>query len=60
MKIRELIIEAAAAIGRKYQHIEDLVFTNGSTGGLHAVERLQSMGSQGSTIELKWDGSPVM
>jgi hypothetical protein len=60
MKIRELIIEAAAAIGRKYQHIEDLVFTNGSTGGLHAVERLQSMGTEGSTIELKWDGSPVM
>jgi len=61
MKIRELIIEAAApAVGRKYQHIEDLVFTNGSTGGLHAVERLQSMGTQGSTIELKWDGSPVM
>ena len=60
MKIRELIIEAAAAIGRKYQHIEDLVFTNGSTGGLHAVERLQSMGQQGGTIELKWDGSPVI
>lgn len=61
MKIRELIIEAAApTVGRKYQHIEDLVFTNGSTGGLHAVERLQSMGSQGGTIELKWDGSPVM
>jgi hypothetical protein len=61
MKIHELIIEAAApTVGRKYQHIEDLVFTNGSTGGLHAVERLQSMGSQGGTIELKWDGSPVM
>ena len=61
MKIHELIIEAAPpTVGRKYQHIEDLVFTNGSTGGLHAVERLQSMGSQGGTIELKWDGSPVM
>ena len=61
MKIRELIIEAAApTVGRKYQHIEDLVFTNGSTGGLHAVERLQSMGTQGGTIELKWDGSPGM
>ena len=61
MKIRELILEAAApAVGRKYQHIEDLVFTNGSHGGLHAVERLQSMGGQGGTIELKWDGSPVI
>jgi hypothetical protein len=60
MKIRELVLEAGPAVGRKYQHIEDLVFTNGSTGGLHAVERLQSMGTQGGTIELKWDGSPVV
>ena len=61
MKIRELIIEAAApTVGRKYQHIEDLVFTNGSDGGIHAAERLRSMANTGGTIELKWDGSPVM
>jgi len=52
--------EAAPSIGRKYQHIEDLVFTNGSNGGLHAIERLQSMTGQGGNIELKWDGSPVI
>jgi len=51
---------AAPAVGRKYQHIEDLVFTNGSTGGLHAVERLRHMTSKGGSIELKWDGSPVI
>jgi hypothetical protein len=56
----EKVFEAAPAVGRKYQHIEDLVFTNGSNGGLHAVERLRSMGQQGSGIELKWDGSPVI
>lgn len=61
MKIRELLSEAAApTVGRKYQHIEDLVFTNGSTGGLHAVERLESMTKDGHGIELKWDGSPVV
>ena len=61
MKIRELFLEAAPpTVGRKYQHIEDLVFTNSSAGGLHAVERLQSMATQGNTIELKWDGSPVV
>jgi hypothetical protein len=55
------LLEAAApSVGRKYQHIEDLVFTNGSTGGLHAVERLRHMTSKGGTIELKWDGSPVV
>lgn len=60
MKIIELLAEAGPAVGRKYQHIEDLVFTNGSQGGLHAIERLRSMGDQGGTIELKWDGSPVV
>lgn len=61
MKIQELLTEAAPpSVGRKYQHVEDLVFTNGSVGGLHAVERLQSMAQEGHGIELKWDGSPVV
>jgi Family of unknown function (DUF6267) len=63
MLLRELfsnVREAVPAVGRKYQHIEDLVFTNGSDGGLHAVERLRHMITQGGTIELKWDGSPVV
>lgn len=60
MRIQELLLEAGPSIGRKYQHIEDLVFTNGSHGGLHAVERLRDMESSGGSIELKWDGSPVV
>jgi hypothetical protein len=61
MRAHEFLIEADAnPIGRKYQHIEDLVFTNGSYGGLHAVERLRKMGEQGANIELKWDGMPVI
>jgi hypothetical protein len=53
--------EAKPTVGRKYQHIEDLVFTNGSNGGLHAVERLRHMGSTDrGGIEIKWDGSPVI
>lgn len=58
MKISHLL--ESAAIGRKYQHIEDLVFTNGSQGGLHAVERLQGMQAPGGNLELKWDGNPVV
>ena len=60
MRLRELFEAAAPAVGRKYQHIEDLVFTNGSVGGLHAVERMRKMSQQGGSIELKWDGSPVV
>jgi Family of unknown function (DUF6267) len=51
---------SAPSVGRKYQHIEDLIFTNGSVGGLHAIERLRHMTTKGGTIELKWDGSPVV
>ena len=62
MRAKEFIFEAAEpkAVGRKYQHIEDLVFTNGSKGGLHAVERMRSMVTQAGTVETKVDGSPVM
>lgn len=52
--------DAKPTVGRKYQHIEDLVFTNGSKGGLHAIERLRHMGTASGSIELKWDGSPVV
>jgi len=61
MKISQFLYEAAnPKVGRKYQHIEDLVLSNGSHGGLHAVERLRDMATTGGTIELKWDGMPVV
>jgi len=59
MKIRTLL-EAAGQVGRKYQHIEDLVVANGSAGGLHAVERMKHMVDNYDSIELKWDGMPVV
>ena len=60
MKLRELFEAAAPKVGRKYQHVEDLVITNGVQGGLHAVERLRDMVDDPKTIELKWDGNPVV
>jgi len=69
MKIRELLAEAAApTVGRKYQHIEDLIFTGipnkgisaGSEAGAHAVRILNSMGTSEKSLEIKWDGSPVV
>jgi hypothetical protein len=60
MRLRELFEAAAPKVGRKYQHIEDLVITNGVQGGLHAVERLRDMLEDPKSIELKWDGSPVV
>ena len=61
MKFTDLITESKLpVVGRRYQHIEDLVFTNGSVGGLHAAERLKQIATEGTNIELKWDGSPVL
>lgn len=61
MKCREFLTEAAApSIGRKYQHLEDLVYTNGSQGALHAIERLRRLAQDYGSIEVKWDGSPVV
>jgi hypothetical protein len=61
MKINEFLTEATGPkVGRKYQHIEDLVLSDGSHGALHAVERLKHMGEEGGNIELKWDGMPVV
>lgn len=61
MKIKNLLTEAdTPKVGRKYQHIEDLVLSHGSHGGLHAIQRLRNMTEQGGTIELKWDGMPVV
>jgi hypothetical protein len=60
MKLNDILLEAAGTVGRKYQHIEDLVVTNGSQGGLHAVERMKYMTEKYDSIELKWDGMPVI
>jgi hypothetical protein len=47
-------------VGRKYQHIEDLVLSHGSLGGLHATERLLDIVNGNSNLEIKWDGMPVI
>lgn len=48
------------SVGRKYQHVEDLLLTHGAVGGLHAVERLVHIARDPSTLEIKWDGNPVI
>jgi hypothetical protein len=61
MKIKDILKESIApVVGRKYQHIEDLIFTNGCRGGLHAIERLRQIATENANIELKWDGSPIL
>ena len=68
MRAFELLFEATAGVGRKYQHVEDLIFTcipsknipAGAEGGRAAVRIIQGMASTGGANEIKWDGSPVV
>lgn len=69
MRLRELFEAAAPSVGRKYQHIEDLVFTGipskdispGVEAGIQAVRIIRDMASQSKgKSEIKWDGSPVL
>ena len=70
MRAREFIYEAAApSVGRKYQHVEDLIFTGipsrgispGVEAGRHAVRIIKDMATQSKgQNEIKWDGSPVV
>lgn len=61
MKFSDILTEAAApTVGRKYQHIEDMVLSNGSHGAMHVIERMRHMIDNYDSIELKWDGMPVV
>lgn len=70
MRFREFVLKESVApsVGRKYQHVEDLIFTGiaskgipaGADGGKAAVRIIQGMASTGGANELKWDGSPVV
>lgn len=47
-------------VGREYQHLEDLTFIEGSHGALAAVDFLEKLAEDSSSICLKWDGSNVV
>ena len=50
----------AAKVGREYQHLEDLVFVNGSQGALKAADVLDNLGTDSSDVAIKWDGNPTI
>ena len=50
----------AAKVGREYQHLEDLVFVDGSKGALKAADILDNLGTDSSDVAIKWDGNPTI
>ena len=59
MKARQFLAEAAK-VGREYQHLEDLVFAEGSAGALRAASILQRLGQDSKDVAIKWDGNPTI
>jgi len=49
-----------ATVGREYQHLEDLVFVDGSEGALRAADILDKLGSDSSDVSVKYDGIPTI
>lgn len=54
------VLTEAAKVGREYQHLEDLVFVDGSQGALEAADILDKLGSDSSDVAIKWDGNPTI
>lgn len=49
-------ITEATKVGREWQHLEDLVFVDGSQGALQAANILKNLGSGATELNIKWDG----
>ena len=58
-EFRQVLTEAAK-VGREYQHLEDLVFVDGSKGAERAADILEKLGDDNSDVAIKWDGYPTM
>ena len=66
MRAWELLLEADAApapapkkVGREFNHLEDLVFTE-PNGAVKAIEILKSLAKPETSITIKWDGNPTV
>lgn len=58
--LNESVALTEAKVGREYQHLEDLVFVDGSKGALKAADILEKLGSDSSDVSIKWDGIPAI
>jgi len=56
----KIILTEAAKVGREYQHLEDLVFVDGSAGANEAADILDKLGTDASDVSIKWDGNPTV
>lgn len=58
-KYKDSVTEAKQ-VGREFNHLEDLVFTNPDDGAKRAVQILKDMEQDSSDVAIKWDGNPTV
>jgi hypothetical protein len=58
-KYKDSVTEAKQ-VGREFNHLEDLVFTNPDDGAKRAVQILKDMEQDASDVAIKWDGNPTV
>ena len=63
MRAFEFLTEADAPapkkVGREFNHLEDLVFTE-ANGAVKAIQILKDLASPETSITIKWDGNPTV
>ena len=63
MRFWELLLEdqapAPKKVGREFNHLEDLVFTE-SDGAVKAIQILKDLAKPETSITIKWDGNPTV
>lgn len=50
----------AASVGREFNHLEDLVFTDPIEGTKKAIDIIKDMEQDSSDVAVKWDGNPTV
>ena len=60
LKMRAFEFLTEATVGREFNHLEDLVFTNPDDGAKRAVQIIKDMEQDSSDVAIKWDGYPTL
>lgn len=63
MRVFELLVESAPAkkrVGRDYDHLEDLVYTDIENGAVRATNLLKMLVNDSTRLSIKWDGAPTI
>ena len=54
------ILKESPKVGRTFQHLEDLVFVDGTTGANNALARIMDIVRNPQIVRYKWDGKPTV